>query len=87
MKRRKFLSWLGTAAALPAFAPLAKLLPESSEPEWRDLSKIPIQEANPGGWVSYRFRYTVLPPPAYKGITLRNCPIRNIPADGIMAPA
>ena len=25
MNRRKFLNWLGTASAIPAFAPLAKL--------------------------------------------------------------
>jgi hypothetical protein len=32
MHRRKFLSWLGTAAALPAFAPLAKLLAPATDP-------------------------------------------------------
>jgi len=35
MRRRKFLDWLGTAAAIPAFAPLVKLFPETDVDYYR----------------------------------------------------
>ena len=82
MNRRRFLNWLGTAAALPAFGPLAKLLPETDADYYRRMrAAIPVEKQDDliGGWVSYKFHLTVLPPPPFKGVTLRNCPIRNIP--------
>jgi hypothetical protein len=61
LNRRKFLACLGIGAAIVA-APtsLFKLLPESD----RDYYWRKHEEAGPGGWVSYRVKYTVTLPPA-----------------------
>jgi hypothetical protein len=51
MNRRKFLTFLALAPLAVKAAPLLKLLPKLPEPE-------------KGGWVSYRFKYTVTMPPS-----------------------
>jgi hypothetical protein len=55
MHRRKFLSMLGIAPAVVKLAPLMKFIPETDRKYY--LRK--RDEVGPGGWVSYRFKYTV----------------------------
>jgi hypothetical protein len=59
MNRRKFLTALGLAPLVAKAAPLLKLLPESDVDYYRRKRA----EAGPGGWVSYKFKYTVTLPP------------------------
>jgi hypothetical protein len=66
MNRRKFLTMLGLAPAVAAAAPLLKRIPESDADYYRRMrAQIPEEKRDDliGGWVSYRFHYTVALPP------------------------
>jgi len=66
MNRRKFLTMLGLAPVVAAAAPLLKAIPETDmEYYWRRRMEIPEEKRDDliGGWVSYRFHYTVSLPP------------------------
>lgn len=55
MQRRKFLSMLGMAGAVVALSLPALPRPETDREYYRRKK----EEAGPGGWVSYKYRYTV----------------------------
>jgi hypothetical protein len=74
MNRRSFLSMLGMASAVATNASLlgALLKTETDADYYRRMrAAIPIDKQNDlvGGWVSYKFKYTMTPPPPYR---LRN---------------
>jgi hypothetical protein len=64
MNRRRFLSMLGMASAVATNASLLGTLLKT-ETDLTDLTAIRIQKQNDliGGWVSYKFKYTVSLPP------------------------
>jgi hypothetical protein len=59
MNRRKFLTALGLAPLVAKAAPFLKLFPEPDADYYRRKRA----EAGQGGWVSYKFKYTVMLPP------------------------
>ena len=67
MNRRRFLSMLGMASAVATNASLLGALLKT-ETDLTNLATIPIQKQDDlvGGWVSYKFKYTVTLPPQQK---------------------
>ena|ERR1700694_805803 len=67
MNRRRFLSMLGMASAVATNASLLGALLKT-ETDLTNLAAIPIQKQDDlvGGWISYKFKYTVTLPPQQK---------------------
>jgi len=68
MNRRRFLSMLGMASAVATNASLlGTLLKAETDADYyrRIRAAIPVEKQNDlvGGWVSYKFKYTVTMPP------------------------